>query len=175
MSWYISIVQQYPLFSAMFQFALLGTLGEIISFKVKGGQGFPFSLKITGGKMLGWALLAVMIKYAFTGFSGFVTALIDNQLLPEITSQLTLLFAFFKSFFTNLLFGPILIWTHRLFDNLIEGKKNWGNLKGALLTLLWFWVPAHTITFALPGEYQIGLAALWSLVLGVILGLFTTN
>lgn len=175
MSWYLSVVQQYPIFSAMVQFAILGTLGEIVSYKVKGGQGFPFSLKITLGKMLGWAILAIMIKYAFTGFSGFVTALIDHHLLFKITSESTLLFAFFKSFFTNLMFGPILILTHRLFDNLIESKKNWSNLKGALLTLFWFWVPAHTITFSLPVEYQIGLAALWSLVLGVILGLFTTN
>lgn len=171
-SWYLTLVKQYPIFSAMIQFAILGTLGEIVSYKVKGGKGYPFSIKVTFGKMLGWAVLAVMIKYAFTGFSGFVIALVEHQLLPEIVTELTVLFAFLKSFFTNLMFGPILILTHRFFDNLIEGKKNWKNLKGAILTLFWFWVPAHTITFSLPVEYQIGLAALWSLALGVILGIF---
>jgi hypothetical protein len=38
--------------------------------------------------------------------------------------------------------------------------------------MIWFWIPAHTITFSLPTDFQIGLAALWSVVLGVILGFF---
>ena len=38
-------------------------------------------------------------------------------------------------------------------------------------TLIWFWIPAHTLTFSLAVDYQVGLAALWSLALGLILGL----
>lgn len=173
MNWYIEAVKNYPIVSAMIQFAILGTLGEILSYKIRGGKGYPFSPAVTLGKMLGWAVLAVMIKYAFTGFGGFVHALVEHGMLPEVTIQATLLFAFFKSFFTNLMFGPILVVSHRLFDNWIEGKWNWANLKSPFLLLLWFWVPAHTVTFALPAEYQIGLAALWSLVLGLFLGMFT--
>lgn len=172
MNWYIEIVKSYPIISAMIQFAILGTLGDILSYKIRGGKGYPFSILVTLGKMLGWAVLAVMIKYAFTGFSGFVQTLVEHSMLPEIINQVTVLFAFFKSFFTNLMFGPILVMTHRLFDNWVEGKWNWANLKGAMLLLMWFWVPAHTVTFALPAEFQIGLAALWSLVLGLLLGLF---
>lgn len=173
MNWYIAMVKSYPILSAMIQFAILGTIGEILSYKIRGGKGYPFSLGVTLGKMLGWAVLAVMIKYAFTGFGGFVHALIEHRMLPEAVADTTWLFAFCKSFFTNLMFGPILVMSHRLFDNWIEGKWNWSNLKGALLLLMWFWVPAHTVTFALPAEFQIGLAALWSLVLGLLLGLFT--
>jgi hypothetical protein len=36
-------------------------------------------------------------------------------------------------------------------------------------------IPAHTITFSLPADYQIRLAALWSLALGLILGLASTH
>lgn len=169
MQWYIDIVKAYPIFSAMIQFAILGTLGEVVSYRVRGGKGYPFSLRVTLGKMIGWSILAVMIKYAFTGFTGFVEALIDHHMLPAGNG---FLFAFFKSFFTNLMFGPVMFVTHRFFDNVIEGVKNWSNMKGALLTLLWFWVPAHTITFILPAEFQIALAALWSLALGIILGTF---
>jgi hypothetical protein len=63
---------------------------------------------------------------------------------------------------------------HRLWDNVILRQRNWIGLEKAWWTLIWFWIPAHTLTFSLPPDYQIGLAALWSIVLGVILG-FTTR
>jgi hypothetical protein len=34
-------------------------------------------------------------------------------------------------------------------------------------------VPAHAVTFALPPDWRIGLAALWSVVLGLILGMYS--
>ena len=34
-----------------------------------------------------------------------------------------------------------------------------------------FWIPAHTLTFLLPSEYQVMLAALLSVALGIILNL----
>jgi hypothetical protein len=42
-----------------------------------------------------------------------------------------------------------------------------------LWSLAWFWVPAHAVTFALPPDWRIGLAALWSVVLGLILGMYS--
>jgi hypothetical protein len=60
---------------------------------------------------------------------------------------------------------------HRLEDNLILRRRGFDGMAPALWTLAWFWIPAHTLTFSLPGDYQVGLAALWSLALGVILGL----
>ena len=38
-------------------------------------------------------------------------------------------------------------------------------------TIPFFWVPAHTITFMLPPEYQIVMAAYLSVALGIILGI----
>jgi hypothetical protein len=55
-------------------------------------------------------------------------------------------------------------------DNLIDRRWNMAGLTTAWWTLLWFWIPAHTVTFSLQTEYQIGLAAIWSLVLGPIMG-----
>ena len=75
------------------------------------------------------------------------------------------------SVLTNLFFGPQMMFFHRLEDNLILWKWDMASLTTAWWTLLWFWIPAHTVTFSLPVEYQIGLAALWSVVLGLILGL----
>jgi hypothetical protein len=40
---------------------------------------------------------------------------------------------------------------------------------------VWFWIPAHTLTFALPKDFQVGLAALWSFMLGLLLSLFSKS
>ena len=152
----------------MAQFAVLGTLGEMASkWLALRRFFFPFGVRGTLLRMLGWALLAVCIKYAFTGFVAFVDGLAAHGLLPELGAAGR---AFAVSLSMNLQFGPFLVLVHRLIDNAIDGKPNWANLDKGLLSLLWFWVPAHTVTFLLPLELRIGLAAVWSVALGLILG-----
>jgi hypothetical protein len=121
--------------------------------------------------MLSWAILAIFIKYAFVGFGGFVKELVSDRLLPQAANY-GIFNAFLRSSFTNIMFGPILVILHRVFDNWIERKQNFVGINNALFSLVWFWIPAHTITFSLPVYYQMGLAALWSLVLGLLLGIF---
>jgi hypothetical protein len=172
MNWYIELVTSRPILSAMVQFAILGTLGEIVSkWLVQKSFKYPFSLGLTLWKMVVWAILAVGIKYAFVGINGFVQDLIDHNMLPYM-EQGTVGFAFAKSVLINLQFGLFLVIFHRVLDNLAVKVKNWKNLDKGMLSLLWFWIPAHTITFSLPKDYQIGLAALWSIALGFILGMF---
>ncbi len=162
---WVSFVNEHPILSSMLQFAVLGTVGEILGMYVRTRK---LSMKwyILLGKAAIWAVLAVMIKYAFTGFGGFVAALVEHQMLPEYGTP------FFISAFMNIMFGPIMIASHRLLDNLLERKWNWLGMKGALLTLVWFWIPAHTVTFMLPSDFRITLAAVWSVVLGIIMGFF---
>lgn len=168
MDFYISLVKAHPILTAMAQFALLGTLGEVISKWLAAGRVFsPFGVRGTLLRMCGWAALAVCIKYAFTGFAAFVEGLSSHGLLPELGAPGK---AFAISLSMNLQFGPFLVIAHRLIDNAIDGRPNWANLDKGLLSLLWFWVPAHTMTFLLPPDFRIGLAALWSLALGLILG-----
>jgi hypothetical protein len=170
MDWYIALVTEYPLSTAMVQFALLGTLGDIISkWIIQRKIFFPFGLNIVLLKMLEWAFLAICIKYAFVGFQGFVDSLVQHNLLPDLG---ILGRSFAVSTSMNLQFGPFLVIMHRLLDNAIAREKNWNNLDKGMLSLLWFWIPAHTITFILPRPFQIGLAAVWSVVLGVILGFY---
>jgi len=163
---WIDFVKTYPILSAMVQFAVLGTIGEWFGASIRKGKITLFSFKITLGKMLIWAILAVMIKYAFVGFTGFVNELVSHGMLPDF------FLAFFISAFMNILFGPALIFSHRAMDNFLEKKHNWKGIKGAVFTLLWFWIPAHTVTFLLPEIWRITLAAVWSVVLGIILGFF---
>jgi hypothetical protein len=171
MDWYIQWVSNNRLLSAAVQFGVLGTLGEIASLMIRRekisalGNFWQFL-----GKILAWALLGVIIKYGFVGMKAFVDGLIGQGLLPAAVHG-TIVWAFMVSVLTNILFGPQMMFFHRLEENLIMWRWDTSGLKKAWLTLLWFWIPAHTVTFSLPPHYQIGLAALWSVALGVIMGL----
>jgi len=166
---YFQWVTTNPLLSAAIQFAILGTLGEIISLSLQHKRlAFPGNMLQMAGKVIAWALLGIVIKYGFTGMKGFTQALLEHQLLPQFLAG-GFGWAFAVSVFTNLLFGPQMMVFHRLEDNLILRQKGFAGINRAWATLIWFWIPAHTITFSLPANYQITLAAVWSLVLGIIL------
>lgn len=170
MNSYIDLVTAYPIYSAMIQFAILGTLGDVFSKWMQKGEIYvPYRFTIIVLKMLEWALIAVTIKYAFVGYQGFVNSLISHGLLPELG-----LFgrAFTVSVTMNLQYGLFLVIFHRFLDNLIAKQNNWKNIDKGMFSLIWFWIPAHTITFMLDKPYQIGLAAIWSVVLGFILGYY---
>ncbi len=170
---YTTWVVANPLLAAAVQFALLGTLGEVISHTLTARRpGLPGTPLQMLAKMADWALLGVIIKYGFAGMKGFTLALIDHNLLPRVCAG-GLAWAFSVSVLTNILFGPQMMAFHRLTDNLILRRRGFAGIQRAWWTLLWFWIPAHTLTFSLPREYQIGLAAVWSVVLGAILGLST--
>jgi hypothetical protein len=171
MDLYVAFVKVNPLLSAIIQFALLGTLGEVISrWMVSRRIYSPFPLRLLLWKAVTWSVLAVCIKYAFVGFNGFIDALILNGFLPSMEIYTR---AFTISTAMNLQFGPFLVLFHRYLDNIYPRQNNWNNINKSLISLLWFWIPAHTVTFMLPLEYQIGLAAVWSVALGIILGYFS--
>ena len=168
---YIQWVSQNPILSAFVHFAILGSLGEVIAASLtKKRPAIPCTPLQMLGKVLAWAILGIVIKYGFAGMRGFTEALVANSYLPSVFSS-GLGFAFAMSVFTNVLFGPQMMLFHRFEDNLILREKGYKGIEKAFMTLIWFWIPAHTITFCLPTPFQIGLAALWGLVLGIILGL----
>jgi hypothetical protein len=175
MDTYISWVSGNPILSAAIQFGILGTIGELISYYIrsKSLSGFGNVSQVIL-KILGWALLGIIIKYGFAGMKGFTDALLTNGLLPQLLNS-GVIYAFTLSVLTNIFFGPQMMAFHRFTDNLISGHKGFKGIEKAWFTLIWFWIPAHTITFSLPKDYQIGLAALCSLALGIILGLANTG
>ena len=169
MDWYIGWVTHNMLLSAFIQFAILGTLGELLgivaSKRRPSNNAFAWLLKA-----IIWGLLGILVKFSFTGFKGFLIALVNAGLLPRAFEDLPILRALSLSILTNLMFGPLLMTLHRTTDNIISGTRGYRGLEKSLATLIWFWIPAHTVTFALPLTYQIGLAALWSVALGIIMG-----
>ena len=168
-------VQAHPFLSAALQFALLGTLGEVLAASLKARRpALPCTFPQLLAKVLAWALLGLVIKAGFTGMKGFTRALLDHHLLPMFLGS-GLGWAFSLSTLTNVFFGPQMMLFHRLEDNLILGRSGFEGMMPAIRTLVWFWIPAHTLTFSLPPEFQVGLAALWSLALGLILGLTSSR
>lgn len=175
---YLHAVKHYPIASSAVQVALLGSVGELLATRIRLGRWYlfgpgPWRLL---AKIAVWAILGISFKYAFVGFFGFVQALAIKNLWFEGTIHAGLLRAFSVSLFTNILFGPVMMLFHRWMDNVIERKgMDWTSMQKAWWTLGWFWVPAHTITFSLPSHLQVGLAALWAIALGVILGFFARS
>lgn len=164
-------VQAHPFVSAALQFALLGTLGEAVAASLRARRPcLPCTVPQLLAKVVAWAVLGLVIKGGFVGMKGFTRALVDHHILPAFLGA-GLGWALALSTLTNVFFGPQMMLFHRLEDNLILRRSGYDGMAPALWTLLWFWIPAHTLTFSLPVDYQIGLAALWSLALGVILGL----
>ncbi len=168
---YLAWVRENPMTSAAIQFGILGTIGEHIPACLKKrGLATPYNIWQLVATVLGWAFLGLVIKYGFTGMRGFVDGLVSHSLLPAACSE-GVARGIAVSVFTNLFFGPQMMFFHRLEENLIMWRWNTAGLTRAWWTLIWFWIPAHSITFSLPIDYQIGLAACWSVVLGVIMGL----
>ena len=91
--------------------------------------------------------------------------------------------AFFISVMMNTTFGPVFMTLHKITDTQIlqYGGKLTAILQGLNWKVQWgfvfkktipfFWIPAHTITFLLPGQYQVLFAALLGVALGIILSI----
>jgi len=169
MDWYVSWVTDNLLFSAFVQFAVLGSLGEALG--ILASRRKPSSNILEWlAKALVWGCLGILIKYAFTGFKGFLATLVEKGFLPAALEEVTILRAFSLSVLANSMFGPLLMVLHRTTDNIISRTRGYAGIEKSLATLAWFWLPAHTVTFALPADFQILLAAVWSVALGIIMG-----
>jgi hypothetical protein len=175
---YLHLLKQHPLISSAVQVGILGMFGEILAGKIRLGKWYfwgpgPFRFL---AKVLVWAFLGITFKYAFTGFFGFVDALIHKGFWFEAANHNKFLMALSVSTFTNLIFAPVMMLFHRWTDNYIESKEmDWKSLEKAWGTIIWFWIPAHTLTFSLPSHLQVGLAAIWAIALGIILGIFARS
>jgi hypothetical protein len=107
-------------------------------------------------------------------------------------SYIKLLTAFSISTALNLTFAPVMMTFHKITDthiitnngsflvlfNSIKFSEiitniNWSVQWNFVLkkTIPFFWIPAHTITFILPAEYQVLFAALLGIALGIILAI----
>ena len=179
---FVAATRAHPYLMGMAKFALLGTMGELLSWKVVSGK-----WKLSGVRLwqraLVWAVIGVMLTIAFPLFSAGVDGLLAQGYLPGKT--LPWLTAFWKSFLLQAMFAFPFMTFHRITDTLIERGKlfskwplievykgiDWDNMfKVVGTSIVLFWLPVHTVNFMLPAEFRVIVAALLASVLGLILG-----
>ena len=178
----------HPYIMGFIKFAILATAGELLAIRLAKKQwALP---SYVWARFLIWGVIGIWITYMMKIFGAGVDALMGAGLLP--TAQNALFNSFIKAFFIsatmNLSFGPTFMALHKCSDTYLDiratGKRkisianvihkvDWE--KFATFTLLrtvpLFWIPAHTVTFMLPAEYQVAMAAFLSVALGLILNL----
>ncbi|MBR5880942.1 MAG: hypothetical protein IKZ16_04575 [Clostridia bacterium] len=178
----------HPYIMGFIKFAILATAGELLAIRLAKKQwALP---SYVWARFLIWGVIGIWITYMMKIFGAGVDALMGADLLP--TAQNALFNSFIKAFFIsatmNLSFGPTFMALHKCSDTYLDiratGKRkisianvihkvDWE--KFATFTLLrtvpLFWIPAHTVTFMLPAEYQVAMAAFLSVALGIILNL----
>lgn len=170
-NYFIEITNNYPYLSSAIKVLILGTFGEYLALFINSKYKFKcISIYSLFSKMLIWAILGIIIKWIFSSFAILVKSQVEHNLLPSIFKS-GFFFALAVSLQLNLLFTPFLMYFHRALDNLFEKKWNFTGLSSALFSILWFWIPAHTITFQLNELYRILFAGILSIVFGLILGL----
>lgn len=169
---------------------ILATMGELLAIRISSGS-FKKPLGLIY-RFIVWGFLGMVFVIAFDLFAFGVAGLTQKGLLPSISGEgflSKLLTAFFTSSLINLLFAPGFMAFHRITDTYIDlGKGNFKSIMNVKLkdvighidwytfinfvvikTIPLFWIPAHTITFMLPSEYRILMAAMLSIALGAIL------
>ncbi|MDK2822429.1 MAG: hypothetical protein PWQ67_406 [Clostridia bacterium] len=181
---FVAMTQNHPYFMGFIKVFILATMGELLALRI--ATNFwkrPIGLLY---RAIIWGFLGMSFVLIFDIFASGVSAALTKGLLP---GQGKLAFAFFTSTIMNLAFAPVMMAFHRITDtylDLADGEiRNVPRIQLAkvvehidwngfisfvvLKTIPFFWIPAHTITFLLPGEYRVLLAAFLSIALGAIL------
>ncbi len=193
---YKAFNRDHGLIMSFLKFALLATTGEVIGLRIKEGvytrAGFGLLPRAVVWGFLGLAIKAAFVIFAkgtpvflgYLGLSGFAGAMAGGLSVTKVIVAMGISIAM------NTIFAPVLMTLHKVTDIHIE--NNGGTLSGLLKpirfgeilssmdwnvqwnfvfkkTIPFFWIPAHTVTFLLPSDYQVLFAALLGIVLGLLL------
>lgn len=191
--------QNHGMIMSFFKFAILATFGEMLALRIRKGTYTEPGFGVLP-RMIVWGILGMGIAMAMKIFSNgtisFLTYLGLEQAGPWFAGSASwgkLLVAFCISVLMNSIFAPVFMTLHKITDihiqqtggtlagffspipmgDIIAHKLNWETQWGFVFkkTIPLFWYPAHTITFMLPGNYQVLFAAFLGVVLGLILSI----
>lgn len=181
---FILFTDSYKLLGGFIKFAILSTMGEMLAQRLESKEWKFQSYFFT--RVIIWGIIGVVITLMFTIFDAGVTRVLEIKLLPGGESKFV--FAFFTSAVMNLTFAPTFMFTHKITDTYLDMKYE--GIKDISIksiatridlnrflsfvigkTIPLFWIPAHTITFLIPGEYRVLFAASLSIALGVLLAI----
>lgn len=182
---FISATDTHPYIGGFIKFAILATMGDLLGARVlKGEWIIPKGLFY---RVIIWGIIGLMVTLVFTVYMGGTAAAQASGRLPFKGSNLAQ--AFFGSTIMNLTFGPMMMAFHRFTDMYIDAvyekgrskvtisqlveKNDWHSLVqfSWLKTCPYFWIPAHTVVFLLPGQYRVLVSAFLSIALGLLLAI----
>ncbi|HUS86304.1 MAG TPA: Mpv17/PMP22 family protein [Bacteroidales bacterium] len=195
-NFYDQFYVNYPFLTSFVKFAILATAGELIGLRIRTGTYFRKGFGILPRAIV-WGFLGVTIQAAFIIFTRGVPMLLEFMGFTGSTSAMSGKFslnrlgvAFSISLFLNLFYAPVLMTVHKITDSHIEitggtirgflsrmdvavilAEINWDSHWGFVLrkTIVFFWIPAQTINFLLPEQFRVLIAAIYGIILGVIL------
>ena len=199
---YSDFYARFPFVSSFIKFAILATIGEVIGLRIRTGKysqkGFGVLPRAFVWGFLGMSVQAAFLIFAYGSpklleFIGFEQA---SELMADQFSWAKILVAFSISFFLNIFYAPVLMTVHKITDTHIERtggsirglfskmdiasilkEVDWNMHYGFVLkrTIFLFWIPAQTINFMMPEELRVLIAAIYGIVLGVILAFAARN
>jgi hypothetical protein len=188
--------KEHGMIMSFVKFAILATMGEMIALRIRKGVYNEAGFGILPRAIV-WGFLGLAIKAAFSIFSTGTPVFVEYLGLKDaslsmkgVLSSEKVLVAFCISTAMNLVFAPMMMTFHKITDIHILANK--GTLTGLFRpihfaeifqeinwdvqwnfvfkkTIPFFWIPAHTITFLLPPDFQVLFAALLGIALGLIL------
>jgi len=195
---YLKFNKEHGLFMAMLKFGILATIGEMIGMRIKTGEYYAKGFGILPRAIV-WAFLGVTIALAFKVFSFGVPKCLEAFGIENAVDSMAAPFTYMKLFTAfcisagmNLVYAPVMMTFHKITDTHIAQNKgkvsclwqpisfskilthiNWDVQWNFVFkrTIPLFWIPAHTITFLLPPQFQVLFAAILGIVLGVILAI----
>lgn len=178
-----AVTASHPFLTGFIKFSLLATVGELIAIRLTSNSwSFPSGVL---ERAFIWGFLGLVITLIFKVFVGGVAYAIQLGLFPFSGRLFT---AFLCSLLMNATFAPTMMIFHKITDTAISMKCSGQQLVSLrnivqnidfktligftiAVTIPCFWIPAHTISFMLPAEYQIIMAASLSIALGILLSL----
>lgn len=197
-AWYQSFNTEHGMVMSFIKFALLSTLGELFGLRISTGNYYRTGFGILPRAIV-WGIFGMVINLAFIIFSTGVPATAaylgvtdPAGIMAGPLSLSKILLALAISVCLNSIFAPVFMTFHKITDTHILAtggtlcglftpipmgdimqQINWHVQWGFVFkkTIPFFWYPAHTITFLLPGETRVLFAALLGVVLGVILAI----
>lgn len=185
---FVNITKAHPYMMGFLKFGILATMGELLAIRIVAG-----SWKNPPGvvhRAVIWGLIGMLIVLMFEVFAnGIMGAIAKGLLWAGEGSSSKIWAAFWIGAVMNLTFAPTFMAAHRITDTYIDltcgegrsfgeiklseviAKIDWQGLVSFVFirTIPFFWIPVHTITFLLPPEYRILVAAYLSIALGAIL------
>ncbi|WP_304005484.1 hydrolase [Desulfovibrio piger] len=199
---YTSMTAGHPFFMGFCKFALLATLGECLALRLTKGVYVTAGFGLIPRAVV-WGCLGVAISAAFMIFSAGAPVILHllgmeaaEQALSGPLGTTKILTAFSVSLTMNTMFAPIMMIAHKVADLHIaqyQGRLaclwnapqtgrllqsvDWNSFWKNVLcrSLLWFWIPVHTVTFFLPPSFRVLFAAVLGAILGLLLALLSSK